>query len=157
MSFGGAASSTSEQAAISYAAAHGVLLVAAAGNSGLNGNHPDYPAALLQPLGSNGQGGVGLAVAATSFGGARASFSNYGSYISLAAPGENVFGALSSASGPTSWPRQALPGSAAGIYGFASGTSFSSPEVAGAAALVWGANPQLTAAQVADSPGPRTS
>ena len=38
-----------------------------------------------------------------------------------------------------------LPGSTAGIYGYASGTSFASPEVAGAAALVWAANPVLTA------------
>src|SRR5207248_1169720 len=97
MSFGGPASSSSEQSAVSYAVAHGVLLVASAGNSALSGNPPNYPAALLQPLGSDGQGGNGLAVGATSLGGARASFSNYGSYISLAAPGEQVFGALSSA------------------------------------------------------------
>jgi Subtilase family len=60
-----------------------------------------------------------------------------------------VFGALSGNSAPSDWPRQALPGSAAGIYGYASGTSFSSPEVAGAAALVWAANPSLTATGVA--------
>ncbi len=150
MSFGGPVTSPTEQSAIAYAAAHGVLLVAAAGNSGQSGKQPSYPAALLQPLGSNGQGGVGLAVAASSLTGARASFSNYGSYISLAAPGENVFGALSSTSDPYHWPRQSLPGSAAGIYGYGSGTSFSSPEVAGAAALVWAANPHLTAADVAE-------
>jgi len=150
MSFGGPVTSPTEQSAIAYAAAHGVLLVAAAGNSGQTGNQPSYPAALLQPLGSNGQGGVGLVVAASSLTGARASFSNYGSYISLAAPGENVFGALSSSSDPYYWPRQSLPGSAAGIYGYGSGTSFSSPEVAGAAALVWAANPHLTAADVAE-------
>src|SRR5439155_7151873 len=126
------------------------LLIAAAGNSGQTGNQPSYPAALLQPLGSNGQGGIGLAVAASTLSGARASFSNYGSYVSLAAPGENVFGALSSSSDPYHWPRQSLPGSAAGIYGYGSGTSFSSPEVAGAAALVWAANPHLTATDVAE-------
>ena len=133
MSFGGPSSSPTEQAAINYAVSHGALLVAAAGNSGLSGNAPSYPAALLQPLGSNGQGGVGLAVSATSLSGARATFSNYGSYISLAAPGENVFGAVSSDSDPSEWPRQSLPGSALGVYGYSSGTSFSSPEVAGAA------------------------
>jgi subtilisin family serine protease len=150
MSFGGPTTSTTEQSAIAYATARGVLLVAAAGNSGQTGNEPNYPAALLQPLGSNGQGGVGLAVAASTLAGGRASFSNYGSYISLAAPGENVFGALSSSSDPGHWPRQSLPGSVSGLYGYGSGTSFSSPEVAGAAALVWAANPQLTAAQVAE-------
>src|SRR5947208_2744732 len=150
MSFGGPATSPAEQSAIAYAAAHGLLLVAAAGNSGQSGNQPSYPAALLQPLGSNGQGGIGLAVAASNLSGGRASFSNYGSYISLAAPGENVFGALSSSADPSYWPRQSLPGSAAGIYGYGSGTSFSSPEVAGAAALVWAANPHLTATDVAE-------
>jgi len=150
MSFGGPSSSPTEQSAIGYAVAHGVLLVAAAGNSGQSGNQPSYPAALLQPLGSNGQGGIGLAVAASSLTGARASFSNYGSYISLAAPGENVFGALSSSADPSAWPRQSLPGSAAGLYGYGSGTSFSSPEVAGAAALVWAANPGLAPVEVAE-------
>jgi subtilisin family serine protease len=150
MSFGGPATSPAEQSAISYAAAHGVLLVAAAGNSGQSGNQPSYPAALLQPLGSSGQGGIGLAVAASNLSGGRAAFSNYGSYISLAAPGENVFGALSSSADPGYWPRQSLPGSAAGIYGYGSGTSFSSPEVAGAAALVWAANPGLRATEVAE-------
>jgi hypothetical protein len=43
-----------------------------------------------------------------------------------------------------------LPGSAAGLYGYNSGTSFSAPQVAGAAALVWGANRFLSARQVAD-------
>jgi subtilisin family serine protease len=150
MSFGGTGSSPTEQSAIDYAAAHGVLLVAAAGNSGQSGNPPNYPAALLQPLGSNGQGGIGLAVAASNLSGARAAFSNYGSYLSLAAPGENVFGALSSSSNPSQWPRQTLPGSTAGLYGYASGTSFASPEVAGAAALVWAANPALKSTDVAD-------
>jgi subtilisin family serine protease len=150
MSFGGPMSSPAELSAIAYAAAHGVLLVAAAGNSGQNGNQPSYPAALLQPLGSNGVGGIGLAVAASNLGGGRASFSNYGSYISLAAAGENVFGALSSSADASYWPRQSLPGSVVGIYGYGSGTSFSSPEVAGAAALVWAANPGLGAAGVAE-------
>ena len=150
MSFGGPFSSATEQSAVAYAAAHDVLLVAAAGNSGQSGNFPSYPAALLQPIGSNGQGGIGLAVAATDLSGSRAAFSNYGSYISLAAPGDDVFGALSSNSDPAIWPRQALPGSTAGLYGYASGTSFSSPEVAGAAALVWAANPALKATDVAE-------
>ena len=150
MSFGGPFSSATEESAVAYAAAHDVLLVAAAGNGGQSGNFANYPAALLQPIGSDGKGGVGLAVAATAVDGSRASFSNYGSYISLAAPGENVFGALSSDADPAGWPRQPLRGSSAGLYGYASGTSFSSPEVAGAAALAWAANPSLKATDVAE-------
>jgi thermitase len=149
LSFGGTSSSTTEQNAINYAVAHGVLLVAAAGNNAASGDAPLYPAALLQPVGSNGQGGVGLAVGATTIDGTRASFSNYGSSISLAAPGQSVLSALSSNSDPTAWPRQPLPGSSAGLYGYGSGTSFAAPEVAGAAALVWAANPLLTASDVA--------
>jgi hypothetical protein len=82
-------------------------------------------------------------------GGRRASFSNTGSHISLAAPGENVFGAIAAGSSRMWWPRSRLPGSHAGLYGWSSGTSFATPEVAGAAALVWAANPALTAEQVA--------
>jgi subtilisin family serine protease len=147
LSIGGPESSPIERRTILWAARRGVLVVAAAGNEHDQGNAPEYPAALLQPLGSNGRGGIGLAVGATAMNGSRASFSNTGSYLSLAAPGFNVFAAESAAS---AWPRAQLPWSSPGYYGWASGTSFASPEVAGAAALVWGANPQLTAQQVAD-------
>ncbi|MGH3129971.1 MAG: S8 family peptidase, partial [Gaiellaceae bacterium] len=149
LSFGGPATSATEQRAIDYAVERGALLVAAAGNEYETGNPAAYPAALLQPVGSNGQGGPGLAVGAATSAGARASFSNTGSYISLAAPGESVFGAVSSLSPPGAYPRVPLPGSRAGQYGFGSGTSFAAPQVAGAAALVWGVNPALAAADVA--------
>jgi subtilisin family serine protease len=64
----------------------------------------------------------------------------------LSAPGENVFAAESAES---DWPRAEPPWASPGYFGWASGTSFAAPEVAGAAALVWGANPSLTARQVA--------
>ena len=146
LSIGGSETSALERKTIRWAAERGVLVVAAAGNEHDDGNQPEYPAALLQPLGSNGRGGIGLAVGATSMDGSRAYFSNTGSYLSLAAPGYNVF-AAESADAP--WPRAQLPWASPGFYGWASGTSFSSPEVAGAAALVWAANPKLTAPQVA--------
>jgi subtilisin family serine protease len=148
LSFGGPQTSTLEQSAIDYAVRHGALVVAAAGNSYYDGNPVVYPAALLQPPGSNGQGGRGLAVGASTLAGHRAGFSGTGSHISLAAPGEGVFGALSSSAGGLSIR---LPGSSAGLYGFGSGTSFSTPEVAGAAAVVWAANPRLSAQEVADT------
>jgi subtilisin family serine protease len=149
LSIGGTETSAVERKALEYAAAHEVLVVAAAGNELQEGNPVEYPAALLQPVGSNGRGGWGLSVGATTKEGKHASFSNTGSWISLAAPGENVFGALSSYSKARDWPRYELPGSTHGVYGWASGTSFSSPQVAGAAALVWAANPSLTRDQVA--------
>jgi subtilisin family serine protease len=149
LSIGGVAASELETRAIQYAASRNVLLVAAAGNEFEQGNPVEYPAAALQPVGSRGQGGFGLAVAASTMAGKRASFSNTGTQISLAAPGEKVFGAIAAGSSREYWPRTPLPGANAGLYGWSSGTSFSTPEVAGAAALVWGANPALTAQQVA--------
>lgn len=149
LSLGGRDTSVAERKAIDYAVGKGVLLVAAVGNEAQDGNPVEYPAALLQPPGSNGVGGRGLAVAASTLSGGHASFSNSGSHVSLSAPGENVFADVSTASPADRYPRVSLPGSSAGLYGFASGTSFAAPQVTGAAALVWAANPSLSAEQVA--------
>jgi thermitase len=148
LSLGGTESSLTERRAVEYAASHGVLLVAAVGNEYEDGNPVEYPAALLQPPGSRGVGGVGLAVGASTQRGLRASFSNTGSHLSLAAPGEEVLSALSSQSSASLYPRFALPG-ATGLFGYSSGTSFAAPQVTGAAALVWAAKPTATAAEVA--------
>ena len=98
LSIGGEGTSPLEQRAIEYAASHNVLLVAAAGNEYEEGNPVEYPAAALQPVGSKGQGGIGLSVAASTMAGKRAYFSNTGSQISLAAPGDHVFGAVAAGS-----------------------------------------------------------
>ena len=56
LSLGGVGASPLEERAIEYAVSHDVLLVAAAGNEYASGNPIEYPAAALQPPGSNGAG-----------------------------------------------------------------------------------------------------
>jgi subtilisin family serine protease len=150
LSVGGATTSTTERRAIKYAIDHGALVVTAVGNQGQSGNPVEYPAALVQPVGSDGVGGAGLAVTASTGDGRHASFANTGSWVSLAAPGDHVLAALSRSSSPLIFPRTTLPG-VRGLYGYGSGTSFAAPLVSGAAALVWAANPSFTAQQVAQT------
>lgn len=140
LSLGGFQTSRIEQDAVDYAVRHGVLLVAAAGNDGAVGDAPVYPAALL--------GDVGLAVGASTRASERASFSPVAWYVAVAAPGVNVLGAVASTSPASTYPRLSLKAVTTGFYGYGSGTSYAAPEVSGAAALVWAANPKLTARQV---------
>jgi subtilisin family serine protease len=140
LSLGGARTSQVERKAIDYATKRGVLLVAAAGNSAEQGNPTVYPAALI--------GATGLVVGASNAAGERASFSTTGPFVDVLAPGVDVLGALASGISSTFFTPASTPGST-GAYGYGTGTSYAAPEAAGAAALVWAANPNLDAAGVA--------
>jgi thermitase len=131
LSLGSASSSQTMLNAINYAAnTRGRLVVAAAGNCGdsdypYNGcsyvNQPLYPAAYSNVM----------AVAATTASDARASFSNKGAYVDIAAPGSSIYNTTYGNS-----------------YAYMSGTSQAAPHVAGLAALVWAENSGYTAAEV---------
>jgi subtilisin family serine protease len=155
LSLGGASSSFLMADAVSSAINAGVLIVASSGNDSLP--TVSYPAALLQP--ANGAVGYGLAVGASDGADNRVFFSNYGANLSLVAPGashgvcgDGVIGALppvaSEFDGSTCL--RLFADSSGNRYAYANGTSFSAPEVAGVAALVWAANPALLNYQVAD-------
>jgi subtilisin family serine protease len=114
----------SEQDAINAAWSAGVLIVASAGNSG--NSNLQCPAAADHVI----------AVSATTNADALASFSSYGSFVDLAAPGVSIVNAIGTSS---------VAGS---FYTSWSGTSFSAPIVSGVAGLVWSADITLTNAEV---------
>ena len=124
LSLGGPTTSTTERRAIDYAVAKGVLLVAAIGNSHGGGNPSSIPPRSFSPSAPAESADAASRSGASTRSGGRASFSNTGTHISLAAPGEAVFGAVSAASSESRYPRVSLPGSVTGLYGYASGTSF---------------------------------
>lgn len=107
MSLGSTSYSEAERVAVDHAMTNGVLVVAAAGNA--NTSAKSYPAAYP---------GV-LSVMASTPTDTRATFSNYGPWCLIAAPGTNI--------------QSTVPTHA---YGSMQGTSMACPHVAGAAAVV---------------------
>ncbi len=149
MSYGSYHHNSDEEEAVDYAFHKGSLLVAAAGNDGVN--RVTYPASLSNVI---AVGAIEAKYDGTVFlEYIRAGYSNFGSWVDLAAP------AVSFSTIPLD--RYAFIGdtnaelcpdvtkAAFGCYGQRlTGTSFSAPVVSGAADLVWDANPQLDNQQV---------
>ncbi|WP_313998568.1 S8 family peptidase [uncultured Paenibacillus sp.] len=119
MSLGNYASAMFLQDAIRYAYDRDVVLIAASGND--DTDRPGYPAAYPEVV----------AVAATDARARKAAFSNYGDYIDVAAPGDNI---------PSTYPGNQ--------YAALSGTSMASPHVTALAALIRSVNPALTNVEV---------
>lgn len=110
-------------AAVAYAWKCGSILVASAGNK--NTSVPRYPAAYPEVI----------AVSATDRYDEKASYSNYGDWIELSAPGGD-------------WNGKILSTDLNNSYSWKDGTSMAVPHVSGLAALVWSYNYSLTNQQV---------
>jgi subtilisin family serine protease len=107
--------------AVRTVSAAGVLVVAAAGNDGKD--RTMYPAASPEAV----------AVGSVGAGDVVSTFSNFGRWVDVVAPGENIHSSY------------AFP---AGSYAINSGTSMATPWVAGEAALLFATDPSLSPAAV---------
>lgn len=116
-SFSGVYASSSVQSAAQYLKNKGGLMVVSAGNSAANDGSPAITSM--------------IPVSATDSSDLRASFSSFGSYVALAAPGVGIWTTGND-----------------GTYRSASGTSFSAPITAGVIALMMAAKPTLSSSQV---------
>jgi thermitase len=117
ISFLGVAASSTVQSAAQYMRNKGGVVAVSAGNNGIDEGTPSTDTMIV--------------VSATDSSDTKTSWSSYGAFVDLAAPGQGIY---TTARG--------------GGYQSASGTSFSSPIVAGVAALVKGMHPEFTAAQI---------
>ena len=100
---------------VNEAISHGVVVVAAAGN--YNSEQPQYPASNLLPAAADKDGL--LAVTSVSAARKKSDFANYGTWVDIVAPGEEIL---------STYPVNA--------YAYWSGTSMATPFVSGEAALI---------------------
>ncbi len=123
-SWGSPGSGTYPNSIVNYATSLGALVVTAAGNDNLehNATYQDYPADCTNAL----------CVASTGQGDIKSNFSDYGAAVDVCAPGEGIVSTIIGGTGYNSY----------------SGTSMSSPVVAGVCALVKSLNPELTPAEL---------
>jgi subtilisin family serine protease len=124
------------QQAIDAAVAAGTTVVVAAGNNGASAS--GYTPANCARV---------VTVAATGPEGYRASYSNNGRAIDLAAPGGDFRG-YGTGGGVLSTRNTGTSGPGAPAYAYLQGTSMAAPHVAGAVALMLAVDPRLTPAQV---------
>lgn len=114
-SWGGTVSAASDQSVINYAWSKGCVIICAAANDGNSILH--YPAAYNNVY----------SVASTGNTDVKSSFSCYGSWVDISAPGENIYSTIPNTG-----------------YGNMSGTSMATPLVAGLAGLMLSKNPYLS-------------
>ena len=138
MSLGGGGYSQATQDVITAARNAGVIIIAAAGNE--SSSTPSYPASY---------NGV-ISVSAVNINSGLASYSNYGAYIDVAAPGGDSGDYNGDGYADKVWSTCADDTSGSIVFNYAAynGTSMATPHMAGVVALMKAINPAMTPSQL---------